>query len=136
MKKKIKKTMTPQQFLPEWVIEKAIEGGWNPFPKFYGVKFVRLEKDLSGIESAHFTYSRKLLSKKQLGAYRVSVQLATIISDPSFWQALGKVLRWKEKRDFGFENDWHSTATHFYDLILTKNHEGIAAFWEALRDKK
>ena len=112
--------MTPQ-LIPDWAIEKA---NCKDFPIY------RVEKD--GV----------VMCDPATGGYGEGKSFERLICDPNFWECLRRAMGWTDwirYSDGSREPDpdsWKSNAHRLYDLILTKNHEGIAAFWEALRDKK
>lgn len=97
--------------IPQQAITKAIEGGWKPknteitgncLPVGNGWSFVQLR---SSLEDARFF-----------------VVFSDIALDPTFWQALGKALGWKEWKTTALIYDeltWYYQGRRFCYLILT-----------------
>lgn len=75
--------MTAQQF-----IEKAIEGGWKPFPDERVHKKVEIDESGSWV-----VFTTKVNVRSRI--------VAEILLDPLAWQAVGKVERW----DIGWQCD-------------------------------
>lgn len=108
------------ELIPQWVIEKAIEGGWETLP--------------------YWKYAQDSLYWDN-GEY---ITFTDICLNPVFWQALGKAMGWTKEtcpKCGGYQNCYgycyETVATEnfhahrFYDLILTKG--DTAAFWESLK---
>ena len=88
--------------IPNNVVEKAIEGGWRD----------------SGIRY------RKV--RAVTGSHMIPVEVAAL--DPTFWQALGKSLRWE---DHGLKPSvWFYKAITFYEMILAGN--DTDDFWKEI----
>lgn len=91
--------------IPKNVIEKAIEGGWEP--------------------SAYELGSTALLRDFEWQIFAL---------DPTFWQCLGKSLDWRTIKHsdlIGHETvQWNNYAHHFYDLILQG--KPTEEFWQSL----
>lgn len=102
--------------IPKEAIKKAIEGGWK---KEIAVHYTDFTSDDEEVAFGNPDTEEVIT----WGHEQVAL-------DPSFWQSLGKALGRKKKRNFGFENDWHSAATQFYDLILTGG--DTKTFWDGL----
>ena len=75
--------------IPKEIISRAMEGGWHR---------LNLNLDAYGTE--------------------VIYSISEIALDPTFWQALGKALEWRELYMVG-QPMWNWYAHRFYDLILT-----------------
>jgi len=102
--------------IPKEIIEKAIEGGWKRW-EYLGESY--------GLASQDFNRDfYEILSENKNDQCLISL-------DPTFWQALGKALGWKEAHD-PTRNDytWVGHAHRFYDLILTN--QDTKEFWAAL----
>lgn len=111
--------------IPTEAIEKAIEGGWAPWPPVWG-ETVFKKLDITR------AWWRNPITKR-----RVSIVLTKIALDPSFWQSLGKALGWAtgtatdgSGTEYEWPHEWRNTAIQFYDLILTG--DDTKKFWDDL----
>lgn len=120
--------------IPKQAIEKAIEGGWKPLKTI-------VVHDTDAFEQIDYqTIVFYNGTNVELGAPIGRRNLYSIALDPTFWQALGKVLRWAEtitNTDVCTECldnykpvGWHQNALRFYDLILTG--KSTEEFWEEI----
>lgn len=122
--------------IPKQAIEKAVEGGYDSFPfllmtrpydKVYldGDKIVA-KKDKDGWNSTANAFL------KDLNYYKIAL-------DPTFWQALEKVINPHVYTHAIYLNmrgtpmaRWQYLAQLFYDLILTE--QPTEKFWQELLD--
>ena len=142
--------MTP--LIPQWAIEKAIKGGWNPCV-FCPIVAVEIDKTPT---QKDFYWLR---NKNGEGC---GYRWHEIALDPDFWQCLGKAMGWDnihyvgcdsqkdycphptmgkkkchcEECDCDASLEYRHKALQLLDLLLTKNYPAITSYWEALRDKK
>lgn len=97
--------------IPKEAIEKAITGGWTP----------------EGMDGLNIQFRNKSINFYVSGFLDVKGTFIfthqEIALDPTFWQALGKALRWHP--DFCF-----AAAHRFYDLILQS--KDTDDFWQEL----
>ena len=96
--------------IPKSAIEKAVIGGWN---------------------SSYLPNDEEYWTREHF---------CVVALDPTFWQALGKVLGWKQEWNGQYMNTrnsqqepimvegWEHNAHRFYDLILTG--QSTEKFWE------
>lgn len=104
--------------IPKQAIEKAIEGGWSPKYGHHS-DLVDSNGEWIGVENSRV------------------VSYAEIALDPTFWQALGKVLGWVRLTKVD-ENPTRRAAVptcneyahRFYDLILTSG--DTDKFWDEI----
>lgn len=117
--------------IPKEIIEKAISGGWRPH---------------NGTDYSHHKIRK---ANKRGGCYLENESRTTFLDfrhtvvDPTFWQALGKSLKWSNyavcsthgqycilncSQAVPFE--WMYQAHRFYDLILQGQDTG--EFWKEL----
>jgi hypothetical protein len=104
--------------IPKAAIEKSIEGGWVPPRPYLVLQFEKGSK----------------LHAEEVMAMMLPQEIAL---DLSFWQALGKALRWPLLgQPYYLGNHWcerewwQYKAIKFYDLILTGG--DTEAFWKEL----
>lgn len=88
----------------EEIIQKAIEGGWNPTEE----KDYTINTKPDGVWTAHF-YDKDYPEE---GTNQYEIQY--MVLDPKFWEAVGKVEGWKEMvcevgNSGGYESDDYYT---------------------------
>lgn len=130
--------------IPREAILKAIEGGWRPEGTKGNIYFDRVER--VQVENNDFIIYYHGFS--DIDGQIVKGKTQVLACDPSFWQALGKSLRWKRvmpsgrnvkdptKKQFEMmEDEWKWNAHRFYDILLTKQPTDM--FWaEILQTNK
>lgn len=94
--------------IPKRIIEKAIERGWEPAVDFY------MEYPSQWVQADDCSMVFIGQSGKIFGIYEIE----KIVLDPSFWQALGKALGWRDSNDRK-GGEWLLHAKTFHDFILT-----------------
>lgn len=109
--------------IPKRIIEKAIEGGWQS-------KIFRHKNFVADTGSYDFQ-----VVDTETGAVVLRLPYAEIALDPTFWQALGKSLGWKDWEGkyspaVNIQLAWQYEAHRFYDLILTG--QSTEQFWEEI----
>lgn len=128
--------------IPELAIIKALENEWNPWTT------VIVPKPFF-IEQMDFDSYAIYDGDPELSARRGTIHIARTALDPSFWQALGKVLGWGTScwhyNERGLyevyrhpavcglssaRSQWQIQAQRCYDLILTK--QPTEPFWQEL----
>lgn len=123
--------------IPKQVIEKAIEGGWSilgltgqmTFSWSWRINPFHPEQEIMVVQD-------DIGEPHDLDYYQT-------VLDPTFWQALGKALGWKEVETewrhansntsevYSFSNErWANEAHSFYDLILTRG--DTETYWNEL----
>ncbi len=113
---------TYRMLIPREVVEKAKEGGWNPFNEPYEIE--RVEHD-----TIYF-------GNKEFSHFFGANDLAT---DKFFWQALAESLHWRRHFiviSYGIAGvpewctiqQWEHEARRFFSLLLTEG--DIDAFWQ------
>lgn len=121
----------------ENIIKKAIEGGWNPRPeKVLPTLMAIYPSDYDG-EFAMFSTAFK--EKGKANGRTFSLYLTQIVSDSSFWQALGKSCGWYAK-DTNIYHDnpaqWLVESLRFHEINLTQSWEKAVEWLENLITNK
>lgn len=121
--------------IPKSVIEKAVQGGWEPFKPVVVVGDGSWEL----IDFQIYSYAHP---GEEFGTARINIY--HIALDPTFWQALGKALGWYAGKSFWEKHDLSDledkdnlcpicNAHRFYNLVLQgKADNDISRFWENL----
>lgn len=102
--------------IPKEAIEKAIEGGWKP-SKF---------RERFMYNTSYKRFSQSKTSSAAISSHEIAL-------DPTFWQALGESLGWKEWTTTMLVYDeltWFHYAHKFTDLILQG--KDTDEFWKEL----
>lgn len=121
----------------EDAIKQAIEGGWlAPKQKDFGVESIGGVTEVSVYDKGDVQFVFQRPAEIGTPFYHAEViDLTAILTDPLFWQALGKARGWDEEPvgtpDGGYANiSWESVALDWFLERLRGMDE--TKFWESL----
>lgn len=123
--------------IPKIAIEKAISGGWQP-----------LHDGSWSPSIMSYSEAGTWITDRIAGEHATFFNFEKIALDPTFWQALGKALRWPRSicRECGepngckygrpnFMDAWEYFAHRLYHLLLLTKQD-TTAFWQELLGEK